>query len=69
MVCSETLGSISKSATLGVLMLKFFDRILGVGREERKRRSFYQEWDYRMSKAMSPSERNEIDAIFRRASV
>ena len=50
-------------------MLKFFDRILGVGREERKRRSFYQEWDYRMSKAMSPSERNEIDAIFRRASV
>lgn len=49
-------------------MLKMFDRLLGVSKEERKRRSFYQEWDYRLSKAMSPSERNEIDAIFRRES-
>ena len=29
-------------------------------------RNFQQEWDYQRSMAMSPSHRDEIDAIFRR---
>jgi hypothetical protein len=29
-------------------------------------RSFQQEWEYQRSQAMSPSHRDEIDAIFRR---
>jgi len=50
-------------------VFKMIDRVLGSTKTEHKRRSFYQEWDYRASRAMSPSERSEIDAIFSRASV
>jgi len=36
--------------------------------EQRQRRSFAADWDYYLSTAQSPSQRAEIDAIFRRAS-
>ena len=47
---------------------KMFNRIFSIG-EDRKptTASIYQEWDRMRSKAMTPSEVAEIDAIFSRA--
>lgn len=50
-------------------MQKLLDRLFRVSPEERRRRSFAQDWDYYLSQARTPAERAEIDAIFRRESV
>ena len=50
-------------------MRKLLDRLFRITPEERSRRSFADDWDYYLSQARTPSERAEIDAIFRRESV
>jgi len=36
------------------------------GREAAKRRQIHREWDRQRARALSPSDRDEIDAIFAR---
>jgi hypothetical protein len=50
-------------------VFKLIHRLFGTSPEERQRRKFANDWDYYLSTARTPSERAEIDAIFRRASV
>ena len=48
---------------------KVFGSILGrqtLNNESASRRQIYREWDRQRSRAMSPSDRAEIDAIFSR---
>lgn len=46
--------------------MQSFGRVLSQIFGANKVRTFNQEWDYQRSIAMSPSHRDEIDAIFRR---
>ena len=43
-----------------------FGRVLNQIFNSHSDRSFQQEWSFQRSQAMSPSHRDEIDAIFRR---
>jgi hypothetical protein len=46
--------------------MQSFGRVLSQIFNPSPTRSFQQEWDFQRSQAMSPSHRDEIDAIFRR---
>ncbi len=46
--------------------MQSFGRVLSNIFGGSRSRNFQQEWDYQRSMAMSPSHRDEIDAIFRR---
>jgi hypothetical protein len=49
-----------------VMDMQSFGRVLSNIFGGNRSRNFQQEWDYQRSMAMSPSHRDEIDAIFRR---
>lgn len=49
-----------------VMTMQSFGRVLSNLFNTSRERSFQQEWDYLRATAMSPSHRDEIDAIFRR---
>jgi hypothetical protein len=46
--------------------MQSFGRVLSNIFSTNRPRNFHQEWDYQRTMAMSPSHRDEIDAIFRR---
>ena len=46
--------------------MQSFGRVLSNLFNASRERNFEQEWDYLRATAMSPSHRDEIDAIFRR---
>lgn len=46
--------------------MQSFGKVLSQIFNPNSTRSFQQEWEYQRSLAMSPSHRDEIDAIFRR---
>ena len=46
--------------------MRSFGQVLSQIFRPDSQRSFQQEWEFQRSQAMSPSHRDEIDAIFRR---
>ena len=49
-----------------VNVMRSFGQVLSQIFKPSSHRTFEQEWDFQRSQAMSPSHRDEIDAIFRR---
>ncbi len=51
-------------------LAKVFTNLFGtesLDQESARRRSIHREWDRQRSQAVTPAERNEIDAIFSRS--